>query len=94
MKWNLESCRIEALKYNTRKEFRDSNQGCYNAARKQGFLNEICINMKNGKLIWDKDKVIEIAKDYNLRIEFQRNKLGAYKSALKNGWLDEACAHM
>ena len=58
MKWNLESCRIEALKYNTRKEFRDSNQGCYNAARKQGFLNEICINMKNGKLIWDKDKVI------------------------------------
>lgn len=94
MKWNFESCRIEALKYNTRKEFRDSNQGSYNAARKQGFLNEICINMKSGKLIWDKDKVIETAKDYNLRIDFQNNKRGAYSAALKNGWLDEACAHM
>jgi hypothetical protein len=94
MKWNYESCRIEALKYSTKNELRNKNQGCYKAARKNGFLDQICYHMISGKLKWDKNKVIEAAKEFKNRIEFKKNKQGAYSAALKNGWLDEACAHM
>ena len=86
MKWNYESCRIEALKYSTKNELRNKNQGCYNAARKNGFLDQICSNMISGKLKWDKNKIIEAAKKFKNRIEFKKNKQGAYSDELKNVW--------
>jgi hypothetical protein len=68
MKWNYGSCRIEALKYSTKNELRNKNQGCYKAARKNGFLDQICYHMISGKLKWDKNKVIEAAKEFKNRI--------------------------
>ena len=50
MKWNYESCRIEALKYSTKNELRNKNQGCYNTARKNGLLDQICSNIISVKL--------------------------------------------
>jgi predicted GIY-YIG superfamily endonuclease len=43
--WNKELCQQEALKYETKKDFRVNNRNAYEFAYRYGFLNEICIHM-------------------------------------------------
>lgn len=43
--WNKNKCIVEAKKYNSRKEFSIKNNSAYNSARKNGWLDECCINM-------------------------------------------------
>lgn len=43
--WTKERCQEEALKYRSRSEFTKSNKGAYNAARRNGWLDEICSHM-------------------------------------------------
>ena len=40
--WNITTCAIEALKYDTRKEFCEKCNGGYQEAQKLGILDEIC----------------------------------------------------
>lgn len=43
--WTLENCKIEALKYKFRSEFRKKSNHVYNISRNSGFMNEICLHM-------------------------------------------------
>lgn len=45
IKWNFDACSEIAKKYNKRWEFGKNNTSCYNAARKNGWLDEICKHM-------------------------------------------------
>ena len=45
-KWYLDSCRLEALKYDTRKSFAKNSSGAYSAAQKNRWLDDICSHMK------------------------------------------------
>ena len=45
-KWTKEKCQEEALKHNTKKEFREKNSKAYNASYDHKWINEICIHMK------------------------------------------------
>jgi hypothetical protein len=40
--WTLENCRAEALKYETRAAFKKNSGSAHEAARKNGWLHEIC----------------------------------------------------
>ncbi len=44
--WTKEKCFEEALKYKTRRSFSKTNGSAYNAARKNGWIDEICSHMK------------------------------------------------
>ena len=96
--WDKENCKIEAFKYSTRGEFNKYSASCYGAAKKNGWLDEICAHMKSGlgvaRFKWTKGKCIEEGLRYNTRTEMQRGSSGAYKSAVKHGWIDEVCVHM
>lgn len=45
-KWDKESILLEALKYETRSSFGKNASGAYDAALRQGLLNEVCSHMK------------------------------------------------
>jgi predicted GIY-YIG superfamily endonuclease len=47
--WTYERCKIEALKYNSRKVFHINNRGAYESSRKHQWLNDICSHMTFNK---------------------------------------------
>jgi predicted GIY-YIG superfamily endonuclease len=74
MKWNYENIKIEALKYNYKKDFRKNCRSAYNSAIKNGWLDEICSHMnKIGNkffrciYVWEfDDKSAYIGLTYNI----------------------------
>ena len=93
-KWNFNSCKKEARKYNTRKEFAKGSGGAYYWARVNKKLEEVCGHMEVLRREWTLESVKKEAKKYNTRREFEKGSLGAYSWALRNGLLDEVCGHM
>jgi len=92
---------IEAKKYNSRTEFRNGSKGAYEAAYKNGYLDEACVHMKikirtNFERIWTKEKCIAEALKYDNRKDFQMKSPGAYNACGKRGLncIDEVCGHM
>ena len=88
---NYENNYNEALKYNSRSEFKKGSSGAYRVACKNGWLDnynwfeEKC--KPNG--YWETyENNYNEAQKYNSRNEFQKGCSSAYKVACKNGWLD------
>lgn len=50
--WDFESCKAEALKYKTKKEFREGAAGAYSVARDNGWLDK--------EFVWLKDQMINL----------------------------------
>lgn len=47
LKWTIDKCREEAIKYNSKKEFMNSkSKNAYYAAHRHGFIDDICSHMK------------------------------------------------
>lgn len=44
--WTYDACKIEALKYESKNEFRKHSSSAYQTARRKKFLNEICSHMQ------------------------------------------------
>jgi hypothetical protein len=97
---NRDTSAAEALKYTTRNDFRLQSPGAYNAARKFGWINEICKHMRPSHMNvarghWrSKENCAMEALKYDSRASFQLRARGACTSAIKMGWLEEICAHM
>jgi predicted GIY-YIG superfamily endonuclease len=92
--WNVkENCRIEALKYNSRYEFRKGSGSAYNSSYKNGWLDEFCKDMIEGKKPsnhWNvKENCKKEALKYETRNEFKKGSGSTYNSSLRNNWLDE-----
>jgi hypothetical protein len=85
-KWTYDLAKIEAQKYKTKTEFQDNAGGCYMYALKNGFLDEICSEMKVLKKRWTKEKCLDVAKKYDFFYEFRKNENDAYLVARRNGW--------
>ena len=97
LKWTKERCLQEAKKYKTRTEYYKNCRGAYNAAQRNGWLDECCSHMKcirKPKAYWTKEKCHEEAKKYKTRSEFHKYAHNAYDSAWQNVWLDDICGHM
>ena len=94
--WTKEHCANEAKKYSTRNHFQRMASGAWNAANKNGWLDEICSHMEvRWQKKWDtKAKCAKEAKKHMSRTDFQKNSPGAWKAANKHNWLDEICSHM
>jgi len=95
--WTKAKCHEEALKYNSKAEFKRNKSAAYSAAYKKGFLDEICAEMKSLNKFnnyWTKERCQEEALKYKTRAEFGRGTSAAYSAAGKSGFLDEICTHM
>lgn len=95
-KWNLELCKQDALKYNTRSEWEKNSRNSYGAAHKHKWAEVCCSHMKASKTgkKWTLELCRLDALKYNTRSEWQMNSVGAYAAAHRSGWLDECSSHM
>jgi hypothetical protein len=84
----------EALRYNSKKQFKKGSSKHHSAAIRLGILDQVCSHMTGGRFLWDPDKVKEKALEFDSRDQFSRNASGAYLYCLKNNILDEVCQHM
>jgi hypothetical protein len=91
--WTKERCIEDALRYSSRKEW--SSQSSYNAAKKNGWVEECASHMVKKINIWkDKERCLEVAKRHGSIRQWQLNHSTSYSMAKKNGWFDECIAHM
>jgi hypothetical protein len=88
--WTKEMAHNEALKYNTKIDFKKGNKNAYQASQKYGWLNDITTHMKPvDRIVWTYDKTKEFAKQFNSRAEMKYASISAYDRARTQGWLDE-----
>lgn len=97
--WNIkENVIAKAKEYNNRTDFIKGSYGAYEAAGRNGWLEESCLHMTQSitaRGFWDvKDNLIAEAKRFNNRTDFARGSSGAYEAAIRNNWLGEICSHM
>ena len=95
--WTIERCHEEALKYKVKVDFRNKSGGAYSAARKKGWIKDICSHMispqkPNG--YWTKERCHEEALKYKVKEDFTKKSGGAYSAAIKNGWVEDICSHI
>jgi hypothetical protein len=94
---NKERVLAAAKKFETRAKFTKGNGSAYYAAIRNGWLDQACAHMRQGKTpngTWTKQRVMQEARRFTTRRDFQRLGGGAYHAAHRKGWLDEACAHI
>lgn len=88
IKWNAETCRREALKYNSRNEFKHGNNSAYNVARKNGWIDDYDWLIPQLE-IWTYEKCLEIAQQCVTKADFKKANSKAYQAASHNGWMDK-----
>lgn len=91
--WTENTCKQEALKYKSRKEFRYACRGAYDKARELGWLEDYNWLCFPKKIVWNYDNCKKEAIKYHNRFEFQTKAYSAYKYALTNGLLNEFFPH-
>lgn len=91
--WNFEACKEEALKYMRLYDWVKNSIGSYDAARRNGWLEECCKHM-TGRFIWTKELCVEEALRFERPSDWKKNSCGSYGAAWRSGWLEECCAHM
>ena len=93
-KHTLESCKESASKYTSRIEWRKNDTSFYETARRNGWLDECCVNMIFRPKKHSLESCKESASKYKSRSEWEKGDLKSFSSAKKNGWYDECCVDM
>jgi hypothetical protein len=93
-RWTYENTKNEALKYQSRGDFQKGTQSAYNAAKRNGWLDEVCSHMTPKRKQWTFEEVHQIALQYSSTIEMQRGNAAAYSAAQWNGWWKKVSSHM
>ena len=97
LKWTFEACKLEALKYNTRKDFKVNSGSAYTTSCRNKWLDIICSHMTrptNSSRKWYFESCRDEALKYKARNLFAKGSKGAYKVANEEKFLDEICKHM
>lgn len=97
LKWTKEKCQKESLKYKTRIEFQENNHACYESARRNGWLKEICSHMEILRLpdgYWTKEVCHKEALKYQTIKKFHNENRSCYEVIRINKWSDELYSHM
>ena len=93
--WTKEELLVDALKYNTRIEWKRESNSAWAAARKNGWLEEACAHMQVlRRKTMDTAALSTSAANHQTRGAWQKADPAAYGTALKRGVLDVVCAHM
>ena len=94
--WTEETVREEALKYSSRRDFRQLAVGAYAFASRENMLDEICTHMIKvvASQKRDEDSLKAAAQEYTTLTEFRKHDSNAYNAARKKGILEYVCSHM
>ena len=96
--WTFDKVKEVALTCKSRGEFMKKYSGAYSIARRNKWLDEICLHMieiLKPKRYWNNiNNCKNAALECSSRSEFKKKYNGAYNMLNKNNWLDEACSHM
>ena len=95
--WTMERCKEEARRFSTRFEFCKSSGVAYDAAKRNGWISEVCSHMSSIQMPtghWTRENCRAEALCYSSRVEFRKRSGGAYYAAWRKGFLDEICTHM
>lgn len=92
--WTKELCKQEALKFSTKKEFKNKCISAYNICNRNGWMLDVCKHMdklrkERDKGYWTKEKCSIVSLNYKNRTLFRKDYPGAYKACYKNNWLDD-----
>lgn len=83
-----------AKQYSTRTEWRIKHESSYLLAGINGWRDECCKHMKNGRNKWNLDNLRERASKYKTRGEWAQKDQTSYHAAHKMGVLDKVTKHM
>jgi len=93
-KWTKEAVLADALKYDTKTEWR-KNSRAYAMAHRNGWLEEATKHMQIlWSQKWTKEAVLQDSLKHKSRTEWETKSSGAWAAARRNGWYDEATSHM
>lgn len=93
--WNLERCKKDALKHETRYSWQKAKKSGYYSAKRNKWIDECCKHMKTvNSPEWTLKTCKETAKKFKSRSDWKRNSSASYESARKNLWLDKCTKHM
>lgn len=92
--WDEDRCKLDALKFENRNKWSRNSPSAYNAARKNGWLEECCKHMPtpkpNGYISeWNKEKCKNDAIKYESIREWRLKSKSAYNFAKQNNFIDE-----
>jgi hypothetical protein len=95
-RWTFELCKLDALKYTRRGDWKKGSVGAYGKARKNGWLYECCGHMTSHtvRTMWTFEVCKLDALNYTRRGDWSKGNISGYAKARMNGWLDECCEHM
>ena len=85
--YTYEKCFEIAKKYQSQLEFRRKQNGAFNAARKNNWLDDYVWHKRAFR--WTEKTLLEEAKKYKTRSDFARGMPGAYEYALRFSLLDK-----
>lgn len=89
-KWDMESCKEEAMKYDSRVAFSNGSQSAYQTARRNHWLDEYTwFKPKKKRNFWNEDTCRDEAKKYSSLKRFEKGCGSAYQTARINGWLKD-----
>jgi superfamily II DNA or RNA helicase len=94
--WTKEKCIESAKNFEKLSDWFKNEYNAYDAAYRNGWLNECCENLivNNNRGYWTKEKCIESAKKYQTQQEWIKNEETAYQVARRHNWLDICESHM
>jgi hypothetical protein len=93
--WTKEMVHEEALKYTRRVDFQKNSAAAENAARKNGWLDEVCSHMVRLKTVGrTKEECHEVALKYQIVKDFKDNDGAVHLYANRRGWLHDITSHM
>lgn len=94
VKWTLQTVRNCASLCTGRNEFRKRFGNAYEAARRNGWLDEACSHMNQDWVKWTIEKVRYYSEQCSSRGEFRGRFPNAYSAARRSMWLYDVCLHM
>ena len=83
-----------AIKYNSKKEFREKEPYAYNSILHRGLREELCGHMKDRGVLRLDDELAEIASRYDVLKDFREKEQTAYSLIVSRGLLDKLCGRM
>lgn len=94
--WTKEDLKKEALKYNSRNEFKKNYEGAYVTARKLKIMEDICAHMAPPQIKYTDEEIEKEAKKFNTRRKFKLGNSSLYRAALRRGpeFMNFVCSHM
>lgn len=90
-KWTKKTLLKEAMKYNSRSEFRNGSPSAYAAACNRHIIQDIEWPEENRKLrgYWSKERVFYEGRKYKTKHAFEEGCPSGYSKALKEKWIQE-----